>query len=139
MAVVERTQGIDAIVFGLVRGTIQYAVWVEGYSKLGGSSGIENVDNVPFEKVPPSTAGPILASGKPSTVLISVRKTSILASIDGKPFVNLQGNFTRFAGVGATIWKVAGWKGMYLGTCGSRYRITKLQLTTISGQGKRLK
>lgn len=138
-AVVERNQGGDAIVFGLIRGNTQYAVWIEGYSSLGGRSGIEHVDNVLFDKNPASVQGSILASGKASTVVISVRKQSITATVDGKGFVSFQGNFARVSGVGATIWKVANWKGMYLGTCGSRYRITKLQLVTLSGQGKKLR
>lgn len=138
-AVVERTQGTDAIVFGLSRGATLYAVWVEGFSNKGGRSGLENVDGVLFETNPASVKGVILASGKASTVVISVRKTSITATVDGKAFVNFQGPLSRVNGTGPAIWKTVNWKAMWLGTCGSRYRITKFQLTTISGQGKRLK
>jgi hypothetical protein len=138
-AVVERKEGSDAILFGLIRGTTVYAVWIEGYSVMGGRSGVENVDGVLFDKNPASVQGPLLTSGKASTVVISVRKNSLTATVDGKGFVNFQGNLNRLNGVGATIWKITNWKGMYLGTCGSRYRITKLSLSPISGQGKKLR
>jgi hypothetical protein len=138
-AIVERTQGTDAIVFGLSRGPTLYAVWIEGFSNKGGRSGIENLDGVLFETNPAAVKGVILASGKPSTVVISVRKTSITATVDGKAFVNFQGPFARVNGTGPAIWKTVNWKGMWLGTCGSRYRVTKLSLTTISGQGKKLR
>jgi hypothetical protein len=137
--VADRTQGSDGLVFGLIRGAVVYAIWIEGYSNLGGRSGIENIDGVLFEKNPASFQGTLLTNGKTSTIVISVRKTSITASVDGKNFLAFQGNFSRVNGIGATIWKVAGWKGMYLGTCGSRYKISKFQLSPISGQGKKLR
>jgi hypothetical protein len=138
-AVVERQTGGDAILFGLIRGSTQYAVWVEGWSLQGGRSGLELVDGVLCDKNPASAQGPLLATGKPSTVVISVRKNSITASCEGKTFVNFQGNFSKMNGLNAGFWKIVNWKGMYLGTCGSKYRITKLSLVTVSGQGKKLR
>jgi len=138
-AVVERQVGTDAILFGMIRGTTQYAVWIEGFSTMGGRSGLELVDGMLFDKNPASVQGVLLASGKPSTVVISVRKTSIVASCDGRTFVNFQGNFSKLNGLNAGFWKVVNWKGMYLGTCGTKYRITKLSLVTVSGQGKKLR
>ncbi|MBI3854738.1 MAG: hypothetical protein HY293_03505 [Planctomycetes bacterium] len=138
-AVVERLQGTDAILFGMIRGTTQYAVWIEGFSNMGGRSGLEMVDGMLFDKNPQSKQGVLLASGKPSTVVISVRKTSITASVDGASFVNFTGNFSRMNGLNVAFWKVVNWKGMYLGTCGTRYKITKLSLVTVSGQGKKLR
>jgi hypothetical protein len=138
-AVFERTQGADAILFGLIRGTTQYAVWVEGFSNLGGRSGLEMVDGMLFEKNPASVQGAIITTGKPSTIVISVRKAAITATVDGKGIVNFQGNFSRMNGLNAGFWKVVNWKGMYLGTCGSRYRITKLSLSPITGQGRKLR
>ena len=69
---------------------------------------------------------------------ISVRKTGVTAALNGKTFVNWPGNTSRLS-VGAAQWKVVNWKGLYLGTCESRYQVTKLALTPISGQGKRLR
>jgi hypothetical protein len=138
-AVVERQQGTDAVLFGLIRGATQYAVWIEGFSNMGGRSGLEMVDGMLFDKNPASVQGTLLATGKPSTIVISVRKTSIVASCDGKAFVNFQGNFSRMNGLNAGFWKVVNWKGLYLGTCGTRYRITKLSLAAVSGQGRKLR
>lgn len=138
-AVVERQVGGDAILFGLVRGTTQYAVWVEGWSVQGGRSGLELVDGILADKNPASVQGPLLASGKLSTIVISVRKSSITASCEGRTFVSFQGNFSKMNGLNAGFWKVVNWKGMYIGTCGSKYRITKLSLVTVSGQGKKLR
>ncbi len=138
-AVVERVQGTDAVLFGFVRGTVTVAVWIDGFSNLGGRSGLEMVDGTLFDKNPASVQSPLLTNGKPSTVVISVRKSAIVATIDGKGLVNFQGNFNRMAGLNVAFWKVVNWKGMYLGTCGSRYRITKLTLMPISGQGKKLR
>lgn len=138
-AVVEWQVGGDAILFGFVRGTTQYAVWVEGWSLQGGRSGLELVDGILCDRNPASVQGPLLASGKPSTVAISVRKSSITASCEGKTFVSFQGNFSKLNGLNAAFWKVVNWKGMYIGTCGSKYRITKLSLVTVSGQGRKLR
>ena len=138
-AVVERKEGTDAILFGMIRGTTPYAVWVEGFSNLGGRSGLEMVDGTLFDKNTASVQGPLLTQGKAGTIVISVRKATITATVDGKGFVNFQGNFSRMNGLNVAFWKVANWKGMYIGTCGSRYRITKLQLSPVSGQGKKLR
>jgi hypothetical protein len=138
-ATVERLQGSDAVVLGFTRGTIAYAVWIDGFSNLGGRSGLELVDGVLFDKNAASIQGPQLANNRPATVVVSVRKSAITATVDGKGIVAFQGNFNRLNGLNVGVWKIANWKGLYLGTCGSRYRLSKVFLTPLSGPGKRLR
>jgi hypothetical protein len=138
-ATIERRDGADAILFGMVRGSTTYAVWIDGWSLQGGKSGLELVDGILCDKNPASVSGMLVPAGKPMSVLISVRKKAITATLDGKTFVNFQGDFGRLNGLNTPFWKLSNWKGLYVGTCGTRFRISKLSLAVVSGQGKKIK
>jgi hypothetical protein len=136
-AVVERQSGSDAIIFGLVKGSAQFCVWIDGFSNKGGISGLDMIDNQTLDRIASSVKGPLLTNGKAATVVVSVRKTGILATHDGKSFLNWQGNFNRLS-THAT-YKPTNPKAMFLSSWGSRYVIRKLVLSPVSGQGKRLR
>jgi len=135
--IAERREGGDAVVVGLARGNAQFITYIDAHPVLGYKSGLELLDGKLVSESPSSHAGALLANGKPSTFQIAVRKGGITFAVDGKTIVNWQGNYGRLTN-GAS-WKVPNAKALFIGAWGSRVHFSKISLTPISGQGKKLR
>lgn len=78
-----------------------------------------------------------LETNQSATLLCSVRKGSVSATLDGRPLASWQGNLNRLSPSG--LYKVTNPRALFLGTWGTRARISRLLLTPVSGQGKKLR
>jgi len=135
--VVDRREGGDAVSVGLARGNAQFLLYVDAHPVLGYKSGLELLDGKLVSDNPASHSGALLANGKPSMIQIAVRKAGVNVTVDGKVIVSFQGNYGRLTnGAG---WKVPNPKALFIGGWGSRIHFTKIVLTIVSGQGKKLR
>lgn len=134
--IVERREGGDSVVVGLGQGKSNFALWIDGHPAKGGRTGLDLLDGVVVENNPASVTGMFLTNGKPSTILIAVRKTGVSATIDGKTVLHWQGNFNRLAQ--SPVWKARDTRSpLFLGAYGSRVHFSKFVLTPITGEGKK--
>lgn len=132
-----RRSGTDAIVIGLVGGNSQFELVVDGHSGKGGRSGLELVDGKFIDQYPDVVIGRQIDTNQTVTIVCSVRKAGVAVTIDSKKLIAWQGNFNRLAM--GTLYKVSNPKALFLGAYNVKLEVSKLVLTPISGQGKRLR
>jgi hypothetical protein len=136
--VVERKEGADTVGFGLGQGKTQFSVWVDGFPAKGGLTGLDQLDGMLIENQPGTTKGTFLKNDVPSTVVIAVRRGGVSVQIDGKAVLTWQGNYSRLGP--SPVWKARDPKApLLVGAFGSRCQFSKILLTPVSGQGKKLR
>jgi hypothetical protein len=133
---IERKQGDNALGIGLVRGTT-FAMLIDAYPGGGGKSGLDTLDTMTLDKNPLSVSGLFLKNNVPITVVVSVRKSGVTASVDSKVIFNWQGDYKRLTP--SPVFKPRDPKMLVVGAFDSRVLFTKIILTPISGQGKKLR
>jgi hypothetical protein len=134
LVVAERRFGAEALHLLITSGPAQCAVVLDS----GGVWGIDVVDAKQFRGNVTTAAGTMFTNDKSSTVLCSVRKSGITVTFDGKAIIRWQGNRASLAAVDFFHFPRSP-KQLYLGCCKSRWVISKLQLTPVTGQGKKLR
>jgi hypothetical protein len=137
-AVVERKEGMDTVGFGLAQGRTVFSLWVDGFPAKGGVTGLDKLDGMLLENQPGSTKGLFLKNDVPSTVVISVRRGGVRVQVDGKAVLSWQGAYSRLGP--SPVWQARDPKApLLVGAFGSRYHFSKILLTPVSGQGKKLR
>jgi hypothetical protein len=84
-----------------------------------------------------TTKGPFLVQGKPSTIVISIRKASLSLSIDGRPIFGWKGDPGRIAEQAGL--RVPNKDAMVLGCYDTKFLVSQITLTPVSGQGRKLR
>jgi len=136
--VVERREGMDSLGIGLGQGKTVFSVWVDGFPAKGGMTGLDKLDGMLIENNPASVKGKFLTNNKPSTIVVAVRKSGVTVTIDGKSVLTWQGNYSRLGM--SPVWQQRDPKApLLVGAFGSRYYFTKIYLTPVTGQGKKLR
>ncbi|RPH45291.1 MAG: hypothetical protein EHM91_07705 [Planctomycetota bacterium] len=136
--VVERREGGDALGFCLGQGKAVFGLWVDGFPAKGFMSGLDRLDGSLLDNSPAAVKGKQLTNSKPSTILIAVRKSGVSVTIDGKSVLAWQGNTNRLTQ--SPVWQPRDPKAPILvGAFGTRYFFSKVQLTPVTGQGKKLR
>jgi len=133
--VVERKSGQDAFFFGLASGNSQWFVSFDSFLSTISGIGFINGQNVNTNETS-IKSGQVLSVGKPVTVVCSVRKEEILVSIEGRRFTSYKGGFDHLSN--PDYFKVPNTKSLFVGANWSRVAVSKMILTPISGQGKKL-
>jgi hypothetical protein len=131
--VVERKEPGGSLHFGLARGTIQFMVALEG----GNGTGLEILDGKLAKDNETAVQGSVLAANKPSTVVCSVRKEGVTVTIDDRKIVDWKGPFSRLKNF--PEFQVPNPRALCIGSYGAVCVFTKVALTPVSGQGKRLR
>lgn len=132
-----RVAGTDAIVIGLVAGGSQFEMVLDGHSGKGGRSGLELVDGKFIDQHSDVVTGLQVEANQTVTVVCSIRKSGIGVTLDGKRLINWQGNFSRLSM--GSLYKVTNPKALFIGAYNIRLQVNKILLTSISGQGKKLR
>jgi hypothetical protein len=135
--VAERKTGNNSLGIGLVRGTISFAVHIDGFPGIGGKTGLDSLDGMVLEKNPASVNGLFLKDGTPFTIVVAVRRGGVTLSVDGKTILNWQGNYNRLSQ--SPVYKARDGRMLLVGAYESRYQITRITLLPISGPGKKLR
>ncbi|MBV8879503.1 MAG: hypothetical protein JO332_06055 [Planctomycetaceae bacterium] len=74
----------------------------------------------------------IFADERPHTILISVRKTALTVTADGKPLIKWTADYSRTTG----NFVVPNQSALYVGNWEAVFEVTQLQLIPVSGWGK---
>ncbi len=136
--VVERREGGDALGFCLGQGKAVFGLWVDGFPAKGFMSGLDRLDGSLLDNSPAAVKGKQLTNNKPSTILVAVRKSGVNVTIDGKSVLTFQGSTNRLTQ--SPVWQPRDPKAPILvGAFGTRYFFSKIQLTPVTGQGKKLR
>jgi hypothetical protein len=91
----------------------------------------ENVDTGPT-----TVRGRFLEQGRPSEVICTVRKDSVTVSVDGREIIHWTGDPS-----GLTLsdyWSTPTAEALFVGAYDCRYRITRIGLTPLEGEGRAL-
>lgn len=100
--------------------------------------GVDKLDGMLLENSPAAVKGRFLTNSQPSTILIAVRKSGMIVTIDGKAVFTWQGNYNRLSL--SPVWYPRDAKApLLVGSFGTRYYFSKILLTPITGQGKKIR
>src|SRR6185436_11996129 len=105
--VVDRREGGDALGFGLAQGKTTFGLWIDGHPARGCLTGIDRLDGMVMEDSPATVKGKFLTNNKPSTIVISVRKSGVSVNLDGKGIFSWQGDYKRLSKSPVCQWKDA--------------------------------
>jgi hypothetical protein len=134
---IERKQGGDATAVGLVHGNANFVFWIDGHPADGWKTGFSMLDGKWVNQNPTSLTGAQTTNNQPFTLLIALRKSGITVSLDGKVILTWQGNYSRLSP--CPQFKSRDAKALMVGAFGCRTAFSKIQLTPVSGQGKKLR
>jgi len=122
--VAERREGQEYFVVGLVVDGKQCMLQLDWRaSKI---SGISNIDGMQANANETTREGKQLSFGKPTTIVINVRKTQIHVTCGGREIVNWQGDSSRISLI--DYWKVPNPQALFVASTRSVFRISKLEL-----------
>lgn len=136
--VVERKEGTDVLGIGLAQGRTLFSLWVDGFPAKGGLSGLDKLDGLLIENQTGTVKGMQLKNDVPSTVVVAVRRGGVKVQIDGKTLLAWQGPYSRLGP--SPVWQARDPKApLLVGAFGCRYHFSKIQLTAVSGQGRKIR
>jgi hypothetical protein len=134
--VAERKEGTNSLNIGLVFGAAQCMLIIDG-TEAGDTSGLEMIDGKNFAVNETTSKGRLLPVDKPKSVVCAIRKDGVTVTVDGKKAVTWKGEAKRLSVFSS--WQVPNKDILFLGSSGVRFQISRMILTPISGQGKRLR
>lgn len=124
-----REQGEGAFAVGLVAGDHKAAVVLDGWGAK--ASGLHLLDGQSGENNPSTYAGRVLAEGQTNTLVFTVNLGGLRVAVNGEPVIDYEGDFERLSW--PDEWRPPAAERLELiGSDGSRFAISKLELTTIS-------
>jgi len=134
-AVVVRTENLESVNFGLVRGATQFQAVVDAWG--GGVSGLSMLDGKLAVDNETVFRKSLLKNNEPGTIICSVRKDGFKMTVDGLTVVDWKGNYGRLSNDGG--WSVPHSNALYFGCYSCKVTVTRLALTPVSGRGKKLR
>ncbi len=132
--VAERKAGADSIVLGLVGKGRQFAVVIDAFAK-DPSSGVDRVDGKAFPDNETKHPGRVVENGKKVEIRVSVRKDRLTVTLVGKPLVDWKADWSRVSLF--EDWAVPDTGALFLGAWTAPWHVHALELTPITGEGRR--
>lgn len=134
--VAERVRGRETLEIGNLADGGQFLVSLDGAYWTGGLSGLEMLDGYRADWLRNETARPghVFTNGVPRAITCEVRKMGVRVLIDGQETIDWRGDPTRLAI--SPNWAVPSDKALLIGAYNSIFRITRLSLHPISGEGR---
>jgi tetratricopeptide (TPR) repeat protein len=133
--VAARADGNDALLIGLAHPTSQFMLVVDGWKST--IVGLTHLDGKFADNNDTTTRRESLKPGKSATIVISVRKDGVAATLDGKPLVDYKGPMSRLTAQGDM--RMPNPKTLFIGSYDTKFVFSKIQLTPVSGEGKKLR
>jgi len=133
---VKRLQGDNLLCVGLIGDGRQFLAIFDGWPEKDGLgvSGLHLIDKKQVVDQE-SPRRQVLAMGKTTELLITVRKSEVIVEADGKLLQTFKGDFNRMSL--EEYWSIPNKDVLFLGShTPAVFQITKMDLTPISGQGK---
>lgn len=123
----------DSLNFGLVAGDARVLAVIDGWNPPRTIlSRIE--DQAETEAV---HLGQAIVPGKPNTVVCSVRKNRLTVKVNDQLLIDWQADYKRVSL--ENVWSTPNAKALVLGCYLSIYRFSKISLTPVTGDGKKLR
>lgn len=132
--VAERKAGDSALLIGLTMGPRQFMATLDAAG--GRASHLENLDGAGMGNAS-TWNGRLFTDEKPKTILCSIRKGHVTITVEGKVIIDWKGDPNRLSMNPG--WSVQSPKALLLGGWETRYLITTMTLTPVSGQGRLLR
>jgi tetratricopeptide (TPR) repeat protein len=128
--VVERLEGTDALVLGLLGEGRPLAVVIDGWGRNTSTSGVDLVDAVRYFDNETAHPGIVIPAGKPVTLKYTVRRSKFTLVRDGETIMQWNADYRRCTPLGD--WVVPGMPMLTLATRPSIFRITRFELKPLS-------
>ncbi len=127
----------NGLLLGQRFGGRRFAVLVN-YSAEKGSpaSALENIDDKNVGNAT-TVRREVLVKGRPSQIVCTMRKDSVTVTCDGHELIHWQGDPKRLSL--SDYWKTPTDSALFLGAYDCRYRISRVTLTPLSGDGRKLR
>jgi hypothetical protein len=132
--VIEHLGDAHSIDIGLAAGDRQFTVVLDGWDAT--VTGFHVLDGHPSPIDETAYRKRIFADEKPRKVVCSVRKAAVSLLIDGKTILDWRGDLKRLSNHSA--WHIPDKSTLFIGSWTS-YRITKMELLSVTGEGSRLR
>jgi hypothetical protein len=101
------------------------------------ASVLENVDGRNVRSNATTLMANMLQKDRPSQILVTVRKGSVVVRCDGRTIIDWQGKSEQLS-LG-DYWKTPNANSLFLGAYDCRYLFSRVSIAPISGEGKRLR
>ena len=128
--VAERTDGDNAINFGLVADGRSFSAGLDNFSERGGITGFETLDGKRLDEMSLSHKGMALVNNRPSTIVFTVAKHHFSIAHDNATLVDWPDADYRRCGLNFHEGRIDHGK-LFLSTWNSVYRISRLELTPL--------
>ena len=136
-AVVEPLDEPHGLLLGQRSGNHRFVVLLS-YAAGGEPAGaLENVDGANVSANETSFRRALFAKGRPSQIVCTVRKEGVTVLCDGEKVISWQGKPERLSL--SDYWKTPHDNALFLGAYDCRYRFSRVTLTPIRGEGKKLR
>lgn len=133
--VARRLRGKDGIGISVPIEKSQPCVMLDGFAMT--VSGISRVDSKPFDQNDTASNQRVFPDAGDATVVCRVRQNAIEVTTDGKTIIEWKGDSKRLSF--HTDLEVPNKTVLALGTWHTSFAISKLTLTPVTGEGKKLK
>lgn len=127
IVVAQREAGNDCLMFTLPVGGTHASLLIDGGQ--GTTAGMQMVDDKDFMGNETTRKVKVFADGQPHTITVIARKNRVRLASDGTILVDWTGDVSRLKSSQSVRYP----DRAYLGTWSSRFRLTKIELTRLSG------
>lgn len=127
----------NGLLLGQLSGDQRFAVLVNYATGEGApASALENIDGKNVGNTS-TVLRDVLVKGRPSQIVCTVRKDSVTVTCDGHELVRWQGDPKRLSL--SDYWKTPTNSALFLGAYDCRYRFSRVTLTPLSDEGRKLR
>lgn len=133
-AIAEPLDPPNGLILGQRSGDSRFLALINYDNGDGTASALENVDGRNVDTGPTTVRGRLLRQGRPSEVICTVRIGSVTVSVDGRQIIAWKGDASRLSL--SDYWTTPRADAFFIGAYDCRYRITRLGITPISGDGR---
>lgn len=135
---VERLQGAEGLHVGLRHEKASFVLVLDAFRDGSYYSGIDTIDGKEFRRNDTTVTSRCFPTPRQShTLHCTVRNTGVRVFLNGKAIMDWQGPYERLRTSGPMAFPHA--EGLYLGSFETQYRITRLDLIPVTGEGKKLR
>ncbi len=122
---------------GLSSQDVRFQMTLDGWGPK--VNGFHDIDGKTPENNPSTYRGSVVRNNTALTLLLKVRRDELGLDVDGRRLCSFKGDFSRLSG-GRNDWdSIAGHNGLFLGSWGSIWSFSKVEITPRSPGGKPLK
>jgi len=122
---------------GLGSQDIRFSMTLDGWAPK--VNGFFYIDGKTPENNPSTHRGSVVTNKRPLTLLITVRRDELGLDVDGRRISSFKGDFSRLSGGKADWGDITGHNGLFLGSWGSVWSFTKVEIIPRSPGGRALK